>query len=274
MMPISLHRSIRLPSLRPPRPLTHIDFWISRNDCESRVRRYANRLAITPDYSPALIDSRLQNNSSSQFAISSHHENNRTRIKSLTLAFASYNELIFYSDGSMSHAGSTNLKMGYGWIGFDSDMNQIDSFYASTNLWPSSTRAEISALLSILLVIPTKCSIHLYTDSDNLIQGLKLLINNRSKFIASKLRLNNYVLWDCIAGLITRKFTTIITHKVKAHDGDIYNEKADALAKQGAELSTNNFSNLELLSSLQFIPFFMNNWIEKHMRYFISCQIF
>src|SRR2546421_7917413 len=54
MMPISLHRSIRLPPLRPPRPLTHIDFRISRNDCESRVRRYANRLAITPDFSPTL----------------------------------------------------------------------------------------------------------------------------------------------------------------------------------------------------------------------------
>src|SRR2546430_1895733 len=214
MMPISLHRSIRLPSLRPPRPLTHIDFRISRNDCESRVRRYANRLAITPDFSPALIDSVLQDSSSSQLDESSHYENNQTRIKSLTLTFASYNELIFYSDGSMSHAGSTNLKMGYGWIGFDSDMNQIDSFYAGTNLWPSSTRAEISALLSILLVIPIKCSIQLYTDSDNLIQGLKLLLNNRSKFIASKLRLNNYVLWDCIEGLITRKFINIITHKV------------------------------------------------------------
>src|SRR5438034_4000691 len=206
----------------------------------------------------------LQNSSSFQLDESSHHGNNQTRIKSLTLTFASYNELIFYSDGSMSHAGSTALQMGYGWIGFDSDMNQIDSFYACTKLWPSSTRAEISALLSILLVIPSNCSIQLYTDSDNLIQGMKLLLNNRSKFIASILRLNNYVLWDCIEGLITRKFINIITHKVKAHDGDIYNEKADALAKQGADLSTNNFSNLESLSSLQFIPFFMNNRIEKH----------
>src|SRR5205814_318866 len=54
------------------------------------------------------------------------------------------------------------------------------------------------------------------------------------------------------------------------HDGDIYNEKADALAKQGAELFTNNFSGLESLSSLQFIPFFMNNRIEKHMRFFVK----
>src|SRR5256885_721776 len=187
------------------------------------------------------MDSMLQASSSSQFDISSHHENNQTRIKSLTLTFTSYNELIFYSDGSMSHAGSTNLQMGYGWIGFDSNMNQIDSFYASTNLWPSSTRAEISALLSILMVIPTKCLMHLYMDSNNLIQGMKLLLNNRSKFIATKLRLNNYILWDCIEGLITQKSITIITHKVKAHDGDIYNEKADILAKQGAELSINNF---------------------------------
>src|SRR5207247_10644993 len=131
---------------------------------------------------------------------------------------------------SMSHAGSTNLKMGYGWIGFDSDMNQIDSFYASTNLWPSSIRAEISALLSILLVIPTKCSIHLYTDSDNLIQGLKLLINNRSKFIASKLRLNNYVLWDYIEGLFTKKFITIIKIKVKEHEWNSKNVITDSIA--------------------------------------------
>src|SRR5204862_3435257 len=135
--------------------------------------------AITPDFSPTLMDSMLQNNSSSHLDDYSHHENNQTRIKSLTLAFASYNELIFYSDGSMSYAGSTNLKMGYGWIGFDSDMNQIDSFYTSTNLWPSSTRAEISALLSILMVIPTKCPIHLYTISNNLFKGMKLLLNNR-----------------------------------------------------------------------------------------------
>src|SRR5437016_12690660 len=168
------------------------------------------------------MDPMLQDSSSSQNNDYFHYENNQTRIKSLTLAFVSYNDLIFYSDGSMSHAGSTNLKMGYGWIGFDSDMNQIDSFYASTNLWPSSTRAEISALLSILMVIPSNCSIQLYTDSDNLIQGLKLLLNNRSKFIALKLRLNNYVLWYCIEGLITKKFITIITHKVKAHDVDIY----------------------------------------------------
>jgi len=82
--------------------------------------------------------------------------------------------------------------------------------------------------------------------------------------------MNNYILWSNIDELIRSKSISVTMHKVKAHDGDIYNEKADALAKQGAAMSSHDFTTLHRLDNLHYIPYYEDKFIERNMHYFIK----
>src|SRR6266498_2203812 len=123
---ISLHRTIRLLPSRTPRPLTFVDFKVSRSDCETRVRKFTNRLDILPDFSEInlsntgdLTPATIRNTDLFE------NDSDKLLIASLSAIFASYDFLNFYSDRSMANAGTPDLNMGYGWIGYDTDFNQL-----------------------------------------------------------------------------------------------------------------------------------------------------
>src|SRR5207247_10417796 len=137
----------------------------------------------------------------------------------------------FYSDGSLSFNTSFNLKMGFGWNCYDTNFNLITSFNASTQYWPSSTRAELSALLSIIMVVPINSSVHVYTDSQTLIQGFDNIKQSNNASRRQYLKKQNYVMWSCIENIYKSHNLSITLYKVQKQAEDLYNKITDAVAK-------------------------------------------
>jgi ribonuclease HI len=50
-----------------------------------------------------------------------------------------------------------------------------------------------------------------------------------------ELKIKNYMMWQVIHQTIESKSLIVEIKKVKAHSNNIYNDKVDSLAKQGAE---------------------------------------
>ena len=71
--------------------------------------------------------------------------------------------------------------MGISWIQIENEM-EIHKFNAKTKGWPSSTRAEIIAILTMLLVVKKHSVVNIYTDSKNTI----------STFNSYKAKFSNY----------------------------------------------------------------------------------
>jgi len=178
--------------------------------------------------------------------------------------------LNFYSDGSLSNPTSFDLKMGYGWNCYDVDFKLLSSFKASTQYWPSSTRAELSALLSIVMVAPISSTIHVYTDSQSLIQGFDNIKHPNNSSRRQYLKKQNYVMWSCIENIYRSHNLSVTLHKVQAHAEDIYNNMADVLAKQGANSDIKGCPDLINLSPIKFIPKFFSLPIETNIKKFIN----
>ena len=117
--------------------------------------------------------------------------------------------------------------MGLGWF----NVSSCTSFYCAINKWPSSTRAELAAIWTALLTIPSYSTVQIYTDSAAAIQGITnaLAIQQQAKWA----KLNNITLLQHIRSCITSKHLTVSMHKVKGHSDNYYNDLADNLAKGG-----------------------------------------
>src|ERR1043166_5643843 len=72
----------------------------------------------------------------------------------------------FYTDSSLKKIDN-NIVMAMGWIQVESidSKNIIAEFNAANIEWPSSTKAEIIAILSALLVVTSNSNVIIYTDS-------------------------------------------------------------------------------------------------------------
>lgn len=62
-----------------------------------------------------------------------------------------------FTDGSMVSRGTDKMKMGATWI------QTAGPFQASLEDWPSSTRAESMAILSVLLTVTRECWVRIKT---------------------------------------------------------------------------------------------------------------
>ncbi|EXX67869.1 ribonuclease H-like domain-containing protein [Rhizophagus irregularis DAOM 181602=DAOM 197198] len=132
--------------------------------------------------------------------------NTINKLLSLTDLLSSRQNLNFYIDDALRPPGltSNNLNthkttnMGFGWINIDrTDNNPLYTFYGSTILTPSSTKAESFTILTAVLACPYNSDVSIYTDSMNCIN----------------------------------------TFRLKAHSGDTYNDLADAEATKGLDAS-------------------------------------
>jgi ribonuclease HI/transcription elongation factor Elf1 len=121
--------------------------------------------------------------------------------------------------------------MGLGWL-IISNNSQVAQFYASSFNWPSSTRMELMAVVSLLCTLPFNSSINIYTDSNNIIEKYKHL--NKIISFRKKRKIVNYNLWEILFWIQKELALKINFFKVKAHSGDLFNDKADNLAKLGS----------------------------------------
>ena len=80
------------------------------------------------------------------------------------------NLIHIYTDGSCNLRNPDNM-MGCGWI-ITNTPNPI-TFFCKTILWPSSTRAELTAIWTALLALPSHANAIIHTDSQAALDGIK-----------------------------------------------------------------------------------------------------
>ncbi len=149
-------------------------------------------------------------------------------LKAISSTLSQDNTVQFYTDGSLQRDPNNIDAMGFGWVLVN---NEAIEFSASAVLWPSSTKAEILAVLTALMVILVKAQVTIYSDSATTIAGLDKIDEMMNLSIRKRAKIQNYQLWMTIAHLIDIKRLSIHMIKVRAHSGDRLNERADKIAK-------------------------------------------
>jgi ribonuclease HI len=138
----------------------------------------------------------------------------------------------FYTDGSLQNRGSTQMSMGSAWIQ-TSGPNPNTTFRISSTTWPSSSKAETIAIFTALLTIPEERNVKIFTDSLTSIQTYYKLLTPRPNFTKRKLlKITNWSIWTKVMETIQSKKLIVELIKVKAHEGNFFNEVADKLAKE------------------------------------------
>ncbi|PKK63163.1 hypothetical protein RhiirC2_789305 [Rhizophagus irregularis] len=159
-----------------------------------------------------------------------------TKIKNIWIAYwssslALYTNLEFYTDGSLVRDDNIPT-MGHGWI-FSSDLNANITYSGASREWASSTKAELLAIITALIVCPPSSTITIHTDSNNCINTYNKL--SSPKLTARRFQnINNCTLWNTLKYIISTLQLSVSFIKVKAHSGDILNDTADILAKEGS----------------------------------------
>ena len=135
--------------------------------------------------------------------------------------------------------------------------------------WPSFTRAELIAIWTVILAIPTRTRVRIKTDSQAAIDSLNAekSISKGSKW----LNINNRTLINNITTFIRIKELDVHLIKVKAHSGILGNELADDLAKEGTNsLDLSIDVDHSSLGNVQYNPIWMFYSIEQKLQKFIS----
>jgi ribonuclease HI len=155
--------------------------------------------------------------------------------------------LDFYTDGSYkSDAAPPESLIGYGWT--TSNLPGINvSYNGALEYFPSSTKAETMAILTVLTISPANSLINIFTDSQTAIDSFYKSSNLTSISPRRYNKINNNILWSAIHFVIKELNIKISLHKVKAHSDNHFSDIADAQAKIGrlAPVRTNiNYRNL------------------------------
>lgn len=121
--------------------------------------------------------------------------------------------------------------MGIGILQVSFDDNSIlSSFASSLNcIWPSSLRAELSAIIIAFRNLPVNSIVHIYTDSLSIASSANVIVS--TPYITRILRKKNYLIWSLLKRVVSSLNLTVIWHKVDAHTSDPWNSCIDALSK-------------------------------------------
>ncbi|RHZ84948.1 hypothetical protein Glove_74g324 [Diversispora epigaea] len=172
---------------------------------------------------------------------------------------ASLNSFSVYTDGSNQDFNGHNI-MGLGWvIPASNNIGNNFEFRCTTEFFPSSTKAEIMAMITAIAIAPINSRVEILSDSQGAINIFNNILDNsqgknKKKEIFNN---NNMVLTLAAQQIIQDLKLQISLVKVKAHSGIEYNEIADRLAQvssispfQDPRISINSYS----LNQLKVIP--------------------
>jgi ribonuclease HI len=128
--------------------------------------------------------------------------------------------LVFYTDGSLKKDSKKGIsspdRMGAGWLQVDTKEEIIlDEGYFGVRNWPSSTRPELLAIWYVLLTVPSRKKVKIYTDSATAIANIK----GKNSFLSAKQRLKrkNFNILENIRNSIELKELKLELVKVKGH---------------------------------------------------------
>ena len=111
------------------------------------------------------------------------------------------------------------------------------TFHAAISDNPSSTKAEIIAILTAIITCPAHATINIYTDSQCCVDHFDQLKHTSSTALRYKNSLYpNYLYWEMIFELISTLSLHVSLFKIKGHSNNHFNDIADNLANTGRHL--------------------------------------
>ncbi|RHZ50283.1 hypothetical protein Glove_502g39 [Diversispora epigaea] len=163
------------------------------------------------------------------------------KINDLKAELSQYAQIVFYTDGSLlknQEQGNQKEKRGEDRMGIGLAISpegydeRILDFSARITGLASSSRAELWAILMALEIAPSNTKIKIYTDSASAIAAIKRFMVDNKRKKAKNLKNPNVL--QAISDKCNGKRIIFELNKVEAHTGVFLNEKADSLAKEGA----------------------------------------
>ncbi len=141
-------------------------------------------------------------------------------------------KITIYTDGACKNNPGPG-----GWaaiIIYQSKENKItEKIVTGSETYTTNNRMELLSVINALNVLKHPCEINLYTDSQYVKNGItKWLPNWRAKNwrTANGSAVKNQDLWEMLD--LATKNHNISWHWVKAHNGNLINERVDELARQ------------------------------------------
>lgn len=138
--------------------------------------------------------------------------------------------VIIYTDGACSGNPGPG---GWGaWMRYADKQRDLCGGEAAT----TNNRMEMRAAIEALDALKRSCAVDLYTDSTYLRQGVTQWMANwkrKNWRTAAGKPVKNQDLWQALDVAAAKHEVT--WHWVKGHSGDVGNERADELARQGME---------------------------------------
>src|ERR1043165_9824237 len=142
---------------------------------------------------------------------------------------------VFYTDGALYKKREENdtERIGISWVQVGEENNWPEEEIAlRLEGWPSATIAELAAIWTAILTVPEGKNIELHTDSMAALRNINRVVQEVGK---EKILKKKNAMWIMnITGLIKSKNIKIDIVKVKSHSEDKWNDRADSLAKKGA----------------------------------------
>ncbi len=151
---------------------------------------------------------------------------------------------------------------------------EFSQFATNIEQWPSSSRGELSAIVSALLTVPPNSEIIIQTDSKNTIDHFNKIektnfsLTPRQYFRQER----NGIIWNILSEIIIKNKLNVELKKVKAHSDNVYNNYIDNLCKEThRNESIITFKNTDLYN-IDIIPKWKNIRIDQKLRRFLTLK--
>src|ERR1044071_6468121 len=195
----------------------------------------------------------------------------RRQLRDIQLTLSSATNLTFYTDGSLMDNQTTSSSMTFAFLQTNPRSREV-SFQGCIENWPSSTRAELAAVVSAVLVSPPNCAVIINTDSNSIISHFNEISTNFHVSPRYIMKETDNLLWTILREVLQINNITLTFQKVRAHSGDLYNEKVDKLSKAA---HNNQDINILMVNASQFdtmnvLPKWKKFNIETNFRKFIA----